>query len=141
VFAGRNRVFAALAVLIAMPVEVHAAAPAEGAAAPYPGGRPCNRNAAAAEIKGLTAQLSAVTVQIKSVEIQRTNDRDQIPGLNAGLPETRDRLEITQRRIGLETGQIASLERSANELRNTIARREAEAAACADKDGQGAAPR
>ena len=37
-----------------------------------------------------------MNIQIKAVEIQRSNDRDQIPGLNAGLPETRDRLEITQ---------------------------------------------
>jgi chromosome segregation ATPase len=134
VLAGRKIALTALALAVAMP------APLLAAAAPYPGGRPCNGNAAQSEIKGLSAQLSAVNIQIRAVEIQRVNDNDQLPALNAGLPDTRERLDITQRRIGLETGQIASLERSASELRNTIARRQAEADACAGKGPGGSAP-
>lgn len=142
--AGRKRALAFLAIATAAPAQIFAASAAPNlATAPYPGGRPCNRDAAQAEIKGLTSQLSAVNVQIRAVEIQRGSDRDQIPLLNAGLPETQGRLDTTQRRIGTETGQIASLEKNASDLRDMIARRQAEIAACADKEKEnksGAAP-
>ena len=105
------------------------------AAAPNSAGPSCNRNAAALEIKRLSGQLSAVNIQIKAVEIQRSTDTDQIPMLKAGLPETQSRLDVTQHRIQTETLQIASLEKSASELRSTIARRQTEDTACADKAG------